>query len=129
MNKIDTLKAKMQSNEPLDRDEVRAVYDGSIPDFNQACELRDMINRQILDDALMDGTYHMHHHSLIRAHKTSVELRCQSYYFDDREAVTFNGDGFVGFAGWADRYNVQPILRGFVLWAEARAVGAQEVGE
>lgn len=129
MDKIDALKTKMQSNELLDRDEVRAVYDGGVPDFNQACVLRDMINRQMLDDALMDGTYHMRHHSFIRAHETSAELRCESYYFDDREAVTFNRDGFVGFAGWADRYNVQPILRGFVLWAESRALEAQEGGE
>lgn len=129
MNKIDALKAKMQSNELLDRDEVRAIHDGSIPDFDQASELRDMINRQMLDDALMDGTFHMCHPSTIRATETTVYLRCRSYYFDDRQAVTFEKKGFLGFAGWADSQHVQPILRGFVLWAEARALEAQEGGE
>lgn len=43
-------------------------------------------------------------------------LRIDGDYFSGREAVSFNCDGFVGFAGWADRNNVQPILQGFVRW-------------
>jgi hypothetical protein len=45
-------------------------------------------------------------------------IRCRSFYFDDREVVTFNPDGFLGFAGWAADGNVQPILYGFVAWLE-----------
>lgn len=45
-----------------------------------------------------------------------AEVRCKADYFDDREAVTFNTDGFIGFAGWADNTNVQPILEGFKEW-------------
>lgn len=37
-------------------------------------------------------------------------------YFKGREAISFNSDGFIGFAGWADDKNVQPFLRAFVLW-------------
>lgn len=43
-------------------------------------------------------------------------LTCKSSYFESREAVTFNPEGFVGFAGWADDTNVAPILAGFNEW-------------
>lgn len=48
-------------------------------------------------------------------------INCKSFYFDDREAVTFNSDEFVGFAGWADDRNVQPILSGFCSWVDEMA--------
>ncbi len=43
-------------------------------------------------------------------------LRVDGRYWDGREAVSFNGDGFIGIAGWADDSNVQPFLRGFLRW-------------
>jgi hypothetical protein len=49
-----------------------------------------------------------------------VELCCRSDYFEGRQAVTFEEGGFVGFAGWADEVNVQPVLRAFVAWARER---------
>jgi hypothetical protein len=39
-------------------------------------------------------------------------------HFDDREAISFNRDGFIGFAGWADSKNVQPFLSAFVKWCD-----------
>lgn len=48
-----------------------------------------------------------------------AEIRCKAFYFDAREAVSFNTDGFIGFAGWADSENVQPVLAGFVDWVRA----------
>lgn len=33
-----------------------------------------------------------------------------------REAVSFNPDGFIGFCGWADTRNSQPILAAFMEW-------------
>lgn len=47
-----------------------------------------------------------------------VSIRCRSAYFDDREAITFNPDGFVGFAGWADGLNIRPFLDGFSAWCD-----------
>lgn len=43
------------------------------------------------------------------------------YYFKRREAISFNtenklGIGFIGFAGWADDSNVQPILQAADNW-------------
>lgn len=48
----------------------------------------------------------------------SAFLFVNSFYFTQREAVSFNGDGFIGFAGWADDGNVQPILDAFIEWCD-----------
>ena len=49
-------------------------------------------------------------------------LRVKGSWFDDREAITFNRDGFIGFAGWADSKNVQPFLKAFDTWLETFTV-------
>lgn len=44
-------------------------------------------------------------------------LRVRSDAFDgEREAFTFNADGFVGIAGWADSKNEVPFIEAFGLW-------------
>lgn len=43
-------------------------------------------------------------------------LRISGKYFKGREAISFNRDGFVGFAGWSDESNVKPFLFGFLNW-------------
>lgn len=49
-------------------------------------------------------------------------IRLNGSWFDDREAITFNRDGFIGFAGWADNKNIQPILKAFDKWLETLTV-------
>jgi hypothetical protein len=39
-------------------------------------------------------------------------------YYKQRECISFNRDGFIGFAGWADSNNVAPIHRAFVEWCD-----------
>lgn len=107
--------------EKYTRNEARAAYKAADLDyfpltFERMRSLRDFINYEFLEAALMDGTLHMKHPSTIKVQDGYAELRCQSHYFDDREAVTFGKDGFIGFAGWADDQNVQPIIRGFMEW-------------
>lgn len=58
-----------------------------------------------------------------------ADIRCSAYYFTDRQAVTFESHGFVGFAGWASDENVQPILRGFARWVETSAAAAFQTEE
>ena len=41
-----------------------------------------------------------------------------AYYFTRRECISFNRDGFIGFAGWADQGNTNPILRAFLKWCD-----------
>lgn len=50
-------------------------------------------------------------------------LYMNSHYFTQREAISFNRDGFIGFAGWADQGNTNPLLRGFLKWCDYLAEG------
>jgi len=43
-------------------------------------------------------------------------LYLNSHYFTQRECISFNEDGFIGFCGWADLKNTAPILRAFIKW-------------
>ena len=45
-------------------------------------------------------------------------LYMNSHYFTQREAISFNVDGFIGFAGWADQGNTNPLLRAFLSWCD-----------
>ena len=47
-----------------------------------------------------------------------AEIRVKGTYFDDREAITFNDDGYIGFCGWADGYNLTPFVMGFKEWCD-----------
>lgn len=45
-------------------------------------------------------------------------LYLNSHYFTRREAISFNRDGFIGLAGWADMGNLNPIKRAFLKWVD-----------
>ena len=45
-------------------------------------------------------------------------LYVNSHYFTQRECISFNDYGFIGFAGWADQGNTNPILRAFLEWCD-----------
>lgn len=45
-----------------------------------------------------------------------ASLLLSSSYFANRECISFNRDGFIGFAGWASSDNLQPIAKAFVEW-------------
>lgn len=46
-------------------------------------------------------------------------LYLNSHYFTQMECISFNRDGFIGFAGWADQGNTNPILRAFLRWCDS----------
>ncbi|MEC2062649.1 hypothetical protein [Bacillus inaquosorum] len=48
----------------------------------------------------------------------SCYLYINSHYFTQREAISFNPDGFIGFAGWADSGNTQPLIDAFIEWVD-----------
>lgn len=56
----------------------------------------------------------------------SCYLYLNSHYFTQREAISFNTDGFIGFAGWADQGNTNPLLRAFLKWCDMIAPGGEE---
>lgn len=51
-----------------------------------------------------------------------VFLTVKGTYFDSREAISFNQDGFIGFAGWACTRSTEPFINGFIKWCDAVAV-------
>lgn len=52
-------------------------------------------------------------------------LYVNSHYFTRREAISFNEDGFIGFAGWADQGNINPLLRAFLRWCDDLAAAKE----
>lgn len=57
---------------------------------------------------------------------TDCYLYLNSHYFTQRECISFNRDGFIGFAGWADQGNTNPILRAFLKWCDMITAGGEE---
>ena len=45
-------------------------------------------------------------------------LFMNSHYFTQRECISFNKDGFIGFCGWADERNTTPIIEAFKEWCD-----------
>lgn len=45
-------------------------------------------------------------------------IRVDGSYFGGRECISFNSDGFIGFCGWADSTNTEPIINAFVEWCD-----------
>lgn len=45
-------------------------------------------------------------------------VRVDGPYFEDREGVSLNPNGWVGFAGWADSRNDRPFLVAFARWLD-----------
>lgn len=48
-------------------------------------------------------------------------LFMNSHYFRQRECISFNKDGFIGFCGWADGSNSKPIINSFIEWCNSLA--------
>ena len=91
-------------------------------------KLRGIINAEMVKSSCMQGTYRCHQRGSVKdtAVGKYAEIKCKSYYFYGREAVSFNTDGFIGFAGWADDKNIAPILDGFHEWVRALAAQAKQ---
>ena len=56
----------------------------------------------------------------------SCFLYMNSHYFTRRECLSFNENGFIGFAGWADDQNLNPIKRAFLRWCDALGLEKEE---
>ena len=51
-------------------------------------------------------------------HVICAFLTAKGTYFNAREVVSFNRDGFIGFCGEADDNNTQPVLIAFMRWCD-----------
>lgn len=108
----------------MTRSDARAMWDASGLTYADLTHenlhrLISMIDAEMKASGLMLGSYRMLRKLGLRHRNevpTQAAIRCKANYFTDREAVTFNSDGFVGFAGWADDTNIVPVLTGFTRW-------------
>lgn len=68
------------------------------------------------------NTMHLSKKIAIKKNRDGSIISCclymNSHYFTQREAISFNEDGFIGFAGWADQGNTNPLLRAFLKWCD-----------
>lgn len=109
----------------LTRDEARQAFADAGLTYNVINKetlqrLRALINQHMADSGCFRGTFRCWQRGLIRITQWGIyaEIKCRSDYWDSREAVSFNTDGFIGFAGWADNQNTQPVLSGFMAWVK-----------
>lgn len=102
----------------MNNDEIRELIKakGITVDNVTQDQLNDLLKRlskKLRDSGCFNGTFRM------KSRKGSRYMTCKSYYFDGREAVSFNSDGFIGMAGWAGSKNIQPIRDAVIEWAES----------
>lgn len=87
----------------------------------QALErLRMLIDAEMQSGEYLRGTFRATHKPK-RLRCGSYDIRCTAWYFKGRQArqcVTFEPSGFIGFAGWSDDTNIQPIIRAFMSWVD-----------
>ncbi len=89
--------------------------------------------RQLLDAEMQSGEYLR---GTFRANRKPkilpsgcYDIRCTAWYFKGshaRQCVTFERGGFIGFAGWSDDTNIQPILRAFMAWVDEMTRAARK---
>ena len=105
----------------LTRDGVRATLAEMqmiFPSEDQVVLLHGHIARQLIAFDGMPDKNGISSYRVGRLKEKQKDIRVKAYYFKDRQGVTFDFDGFVGIAGWADCINVQPILRALIAWVE-----------
>lgn len=75
------------------------------------------------------STMHMSSKINMKKRTNGTIIKCflyiNSHYFTRREAISFNEDGFIGFAGWADQGNINPLLRAFLRWCDDLAAAKE----
>ena len=81
------------------------------------------IKQSVKDHETSTGTMHLSQKVNMKKRSNGTITECylymNSHYFTRRECISFNRDGFIGFAGWADHGNTNPILRAFLAWCDS----------
>ena len=102
----------------MNRDEVRDLISRcGIDHINvtreELLKLRKLLNKHLKASGIYSGSA-----KLNRIGGNIMYMSIQTNQWPSREAVSFNADGFIGFAGWADNTNVKPVLAAVVEWAQ-----------
>jgi hypothetical protein len=91
------------------------TYDALTPETME--RLRQLLDAEMQSGEYLRGSFRATHKPRLRC--GSYDIRCTAWYFKERQArqaVTFEPGGWIGFAGWADDTNIQPIIRAFLTW-------------
>lgn len=107
-----------------EREEARAAWADSGLTFDDLTdddlqELHSTLDRHLRSSGVFEGSLRMAGNppkSTAKSGSRSAKMLCDANYFDGREAVSFHGDGFVGFCGWASDVNAAPFVGAFREW-------------
>ena len=102
------------------RNEARNVFKSLKLHYSKISEsdlvkLVDMLNESILNSKYWKKIT-LNKVILFNKYIQFAEITGSGDYFDSRECITFNGDGFIGFCGDADQNNTKPITDTFIKW-------------
>jgi hypothetical protein len=92
--------------------------------YDKVTLLHSFLTQELFCSDNFNGSYRMNSKIEFKTKRNKARdfiyagLTCNSFYFTGREAVSFNGHGFIGFCGWSDSVNNQPILRAFKKWVD-----------
>jgi hypothetical protein len=80
------------------------------------------IKRACKNHEMSDDTIHLSQ-KIDARYKTNGNLLCSyirlnSREWRKRECISFNYDGFIGFAGWAASRDTKPIIEAFIEWCD-----------
>jgi hypothetical protein len=112
--------------------ELRRLFKEKYPDINviDQCKLHKLI--YLLDEEFVEHAKNSEFQifmepmnnlvaKMIRKKGLSykgLDLKCCSFYFSGRQAVTFTKEGEVYFCGWTGGNNYIPFLKAFRRWLE-----------
>jgi len=106
-----------------ERDNARNIFSEAGLTYKHATranlqKLRNLINAEMVKGGYIRGSLKCKQRPFLQDDNGVLYagIRCKAYYFTDREVVSFNPKGFIGFAGWASDTNIKPILEGFIQW-------------
>lgn len=115
---------KSGSGDVLTRDAARRHWAATGIDLKtlkgtELMKLRNMVDEELKSCGLIDGLRADGGPRTTRRRGAFfAEIRCASVYFANRQAITFEENGFIGIAGWADDVNVQPFLAALHAWID-----------
>ena len=85
--------------------------------------LNQEIKKAIKDREMSTTTMHLSQKVDMKKRSNGTITECylymNSHYFTRLECISFNQNGYIGFAGWADQGNTNPILRAFLRWCDS----------
>lgn len=100
----------------MNRCEVREKLSNAGININSITDQDLLLLRRILSKHLRRSGIYYGTAKLVRIKKDLGFIEMKTEEWSCREAISFNRDGFIGIAGWADKDNVKPIIEAMIEW-------------